>query len=206
LEATLDEKSIARVGSDDRHYGGKKGEWDSNLNHIIQYFLLSSSLLRFSKLRDCQSFTQMGESDALQSIATSLDALRRIAGVSPDTAQRITRDLQRLYDCYSTQLSQGRGPRARVGRFPHAPFDPTERREPCKYKNTRAWRELVQIMGQNLRITGARKAADLLSRNMGVLLSAEVRNHADLLMGWFDLNWAVLSVGLASLATFPISS
>jgi hypothetical protein len=128
----------------------------------------------------------MEEFDRLASIRGALDALRVIAGTSPDTAERIKHDLEFLYRKFTARLHRAE---------PISSPELFGRKEVLCYRSTRAWRELVKLMGPNFRITEARKAADALSRSTGVSLSATVRNHANQLMGWFEMNWDVLSRG-----------
>jgi hypothetical protein len=136
-----------------------------------------------------------GRESELASIVSSLETLRQIALKSPDHAQRLTHELQRLCDRYQSPARKG-------ARFGSAEHGSEERREAAgKYKSTRAWRELQKILGPTIRIPDARRVADVLSKNSLIPLSPEVRNHCDRLMNWFEANWEALAPGLVSLTS-----
>jgi plasmid stabilization system protein ParE len=143
----------------------------------------------------CHFLAMDGLESELASIVSSLDMLRQIALKSPDHAQRLTQELQRLCERYQSPPRKG----PRFGATEHGS---EERREAAgKYKSTRAWRELQKILGPTIRIPDARRVADVLSKNSLIPLSPEVRNHCDRLMGWFEANWEALAPGLVSLTS-----
>jgi hypothetical protein len=145
------------------------------------------------------------DSPHLLSIRASLDSLRKIAMTSPDMSRRITRDLETLFQRYTSQLQQLSSPPHESNTSALSPsgnFD--DRKDFTKYKNTRVWRELSSRMGKQLRIPDVRKVADSLSRARNVELTPEVRNHADSLIGWFEQHWEAIAPGLPSAPNCPI--
>jgi hypothetical protein len=140
-----------------------------------------------------------GDSPMMASISSSLGTLRQIAMTSPEAAHRVVHDLEQIYQHYTAQVHPLPPPPRHATfiapqQFPS--FRPVTSTHSTVYKSTRAWREIVSVLGPNVRITDVRKTADVLSRSQRVPLTLAVRHHAGQLMDWFESNWEILSPGL----------
>jgi hypothetical protein len=93
---------------------------------------------------------------------------------SLNISQRIARDLETLFQRYTSQLQQLNSPPHHSNTsplFPSGHFG--DRKDFTTDENTRVWHELSSPMGQQLGITDVRKVADSLSRARNVQLTPE---------------------------------
>jgi hypothetical protein len=125
----------------------------------------------------------------LASIVSSLEMLQQIALNSPDHAQRMTQELQRLCDGYQSPPQNGASfglasTAARSG--PRSPASPRHARMARAAEDPRSDDpDPRHVPGRGY-----------LSKNSLITLSPEVRNSCDRLMGWFEENGEALAPGL----------